>query len=228
MQESVDLGTIIYAIVVYGLPTTLFLTGLGLLFGFGLGLLLAMMRVYGSTELQWIANGYEKILRGIPILVLLFIFGWGLPGLFWFLPAEMRTLAGVILAFSLRSGAYQSQLYRGAILSVSEGQMLAARSIGMSTMQASRHIVLPQALRIAVPGFSNEYAVVIKDTAFAASVGAVDMFRIARSFSMSNPELNLLIMVTVAVIYLAFTYPVTKILGERMTRSLRKLGLGGG
>ena len=228
MQESVDLGTIITAIIVFGLPATLLLTALGLLFGFGLGLLLALMRVYGSVELQWIANGYEKVLRGIPILVLLFIFGWGLPGLFWFLPAEMRTIAGVILAFSLRSGAYQSQLYRGAILSVSEGQMLAARSIGMSTMQASRHIVLPQALRIAVPGFSNEYAVVIKDTAFAAAVGVVDMFRISRSFSMSYPDLNLMIMVTVAVLYLLCTLPVTNIFGERMTRSLRKLGLGGG
>ncbi len=228
MQESVDLGTIITAIIVFGLPATLFLTALGLVLGFVFGLLLALMRVYGSVELQWIANGYEKILRGIPILVLMFIFGWGLPGLFFFLPAEMRTLAGVILSLSLRSAAYQSQLYRGAILSVSEGQMLAARSVGMSTMQASRYIVLPQALRIAVPGFSNEYAVVIKDSAFAAAVGVPEMFRISRSFSMSNPELNLLIMVTVAVIYLAFTFPVTKILGERMTRNLRKLGLGGG
>ncbi len=228
MQESVDLGTIITAIIVFGLPATLFLTAFGLVLGFVFGLLLALMRVYGSIELQWIANGYEKVLRGIPILVLLFLFGWGLPGLFWFLPAEVRTLAGVILAFSLRSAAYQSQLYRGAILSVSEGQMLAARSIGMSTMQASRHIVLPQALRIAVPGFSNEYAVVIKDTAYAAAVGIPEMFRISRSFSMSYPDLNLMIMVTVAVIYLVFTFPVTNILGERMTRNLRKLGLGGG
>lgn len=134
MQESVDLWTLINSIVVYGLPTTLFLTAIGLILGFLLGLMLAMMRVYGILELQWLANGYEKILRGIPILVLMFIFGWGLPGLFWFIPAELRTLAGVIVALSLRSGAYQSQLIRGAILSVNVGQMQAARSIGMSEM----------------------------------------------------------------------------------------------
>ncbi|MHA2179778.1 MAG: ABC transporter permease subunit [Candidatus Thorarchaeota archaeon] len=110
MQESVDLWTIINSIIVYGLPTTLFLTGIGLIFGFLLGLILALMRVYGIAEMRWLANGYEKILRGIPILVLMFIFGWGLPGMFWFVPAEFRTLVGVILSLSLRSGAYQSQL----------------------------------------------------------------------------------------------------------------------
>ncbi|MFW9808992.1 MAG: amino acid ABC transporter permease [Candidatus Thorarchaeota archaeon] len=228
MQESVDLWTIINSIIVYGLPATLFLTAVGLIFGFILGLMLALMRVYGIVEFQWLASGYEKILRGIPILVLMFLFGWGMPGLFWFVPAEFRTLAGVILALSLRSGAYQSQLIRGAILSVSEGQMMAARSIGMTEMQASRHIILPQALRIAVPGWSNEYAVLIKDSSFAAAVGIVEMFRIAQSNLQSYPGLWIPIMVTVAFVYLIFTLPVTKVVGERQTKKLRELGLGGG
>ncbi|MHA2085587.1 MAG: amino acid ABC transporter permease [Candidatus Thorarchaeota archaeon] len=228
MQESADLWTIINSIIVFGLPATLFLTALGLVIGFGLGLMLAMMRVYGSIELQWIANGYEKILRGIPILVLMFIFGWGFPGLFFFLPAQIRTLAGVILSLSLRSGAYQSQLYRGAILSVSEGQMQAARAIGMSQLQASRHIILPQALRIAVPGFSNEYAVVIKDSSFASAVGVPELFRIAHANAQSYPMIWIPIMFAVALIYLVFTLPFTKYIGERMTKRLRSLGLGGG
>jgi polar amino acid transport system permease protein len=158
----------------------------------------------------------------------MFIFGWGVPSLFWFVPAEYRTLTGVILALSLRSGAYQSQLIRGAILSVDEGQMKAARSIGMTEMQASRHIILPQALRIAVPGWSNEYAVLIKDSSFAAAVGIVEMFRIAQSNLQSYPGLWIPIMVTVAFIYMMFTLPVTKIVGERQTKKLRDLGLGGG
>ncbi|MGY5881335.1 MAG: amino acid ABC transporter permease [Candidatus Thorarchaeota archaeon] len=227
MQESVDLGTIIYSIIIYGLPATLLLTALGLIIGFCLGLMLALMRTYGEHEIQWLADGYEKILRGIPILVLIFIFSWT-PGLFWFIPAELRILTGVVLALSLRSAAYQSQLYRGAILSVSEGQMQAARAIGMSTMEASRYIVLPQALRIAVPGFSNEYAVVIKDSSFASGVGIVELFRIGRSNAMLYPELWIPIMLIVAIIYLIFTYPITKYAGEKMTSKLRSLGLGGG
>jgi polar amino acid transport system permease protein len=203
------------------------LTALGLVLGFGLGLMLALMRTYGTVELQWIANGYEKILRGIPILVLIFIFSWT-PSLFWFVAAEFRLLAGVVLAFALRSAAYQSQLYRGSIMSVSEGQMQAARAIGMSTWSASRHIVLPQALRIAVPGFSNEYAVVIKDSSFASAVGIVEIFRIGRSNAQLYPELWIPIMLIVAILYLIFTYPITKYAGEKMTNQLRALGLGGG
>ncbi|MFW9800960.1 MAG: ABC transporter permease subunit, partial [Candidatus Thorarchaeota archaeon] len=136
-------------------------------------------------------------------------------------------LAGVVLSLSLRSGAYQSQLYRGAILSVSEGQMLAARSLGMSQMQASRHIVLPQALRIAVPGFSNEYAVIIKDSAYASAVGITEMFRISHSNAQNYPELWIPIMFVAAIIYLIFTIPVTKYIGERQTKKLKNLGLGG-
>jgi polar amino acid transport system permease protein len=228
MQASVDLWTLISSIIIYGLPATLFLTLLGLVLGFLLGLALALMRVYGLIELRMIASGYEKVLRGIPILVLMFIFGWGVPGLFWFIPAELRPISGVILALALRSGAYQSQLYRGAILSVQEGQLQAARSIGMSQVQASRHIILPQALRIAVPGFSNEYAVIIKDTAYAAAVGVPEMFRISRAFSMTYPQFWIPIMFTVALIYLVFTFPVTKLIGERQTKKLKNLGLGGG
>jgi polar amino acid transport system permease protein len=202
------------------------------------------MRVYGRIELRWsegeieeeplvlnfgyLADGYEKILRGIPILVLMMLFGWGMPNLFWYISAEYRTLAGVILALALRSGAYQSQLYRGAILSVNEGQMMAARSIGMTQFQASRHVILPQALRIAVPGFSNEYAVIIKDSAYAAVVGVAEMFRISRAFSMTYLEFWIPIMFTVALVYMIFTIPVTKFIGERQTKKLRNLGLGGG
>ena len=227
MQESVDLAVIIENIIIFGLPATLFLTALGLVIGFGLGLSLALMRVYGNSEMRWIAEGYEKILRGIPILVLMFIFGWGLPNLFWFLPVEYRTLTGVILSLALRSGAYQSQIYRGSILSVSTGQMLAAQSIGMSWLQASRHIILPQALRIAIPGFANEYAVVIKDSSFASAVGVPELFRIAHSNAQSYPMLWIPIMAAVAFIYLIFTMPITKYIGDRQRIILRNLGLGG-
>ena len=78
MQESVDLWTIVTSIIVYGLPTTLLLTALGLIIGFCLGLILALMRTYGVYEMRFLADGYEKILRGIPILVLIFIFSWNL------------------------------------------------------------------------------------------------------------------------------------------------------
>jgi polar amino acid transport system permease protein len=216
-------------IIMNGLAITLFLTALGLLGGFVLGLSLAIMRVYGSKELGWLASGYEKLFRGIPILILIFIFAFGMPGLFWFIPHPLtRILVSVILALALRSGAYQSQIFRGAILSVNLGQMEAARALGMSRIRAFRHVILPQALRLAVPSWSNEYAVVIKDTSFAFEVGIIEMTKWAYRWGTNFPELWTLSMGVLAITYFLFTFPVTKLFGERQIKKLKELNIGGG
>ncbi|MFX0153427.1 MAG: amino acid ABC transporter permease [Candidatus Hodarchaeota archaeon] len=216
-------------IILTGLPNTLLLTALGLLFGFILGLTLALMRIYGSKELMWLASGYEKILRGIPILVLIFILAFGIPmQFFWFIDPLQRPLFSVILALALRSAAYQSQIFRGAILSVNPGQMEASLSLGMNKFKAFRHIIFPQALRLAVPSWSNEYAVVLKDSSFAYAVGVIEMTKAAYRVSSNFPELWALSMGIVAIAYFLFTFPVTKLFGERQTKKLKELGMGGG
>ena len=228
MSNTPNIQTIFFYILTEGLFATLALTALGLLIGFAIGLLLALMRVYGPTEIGWFASGYEKLFRGIPVLVLIFIFSFGIPGLFSYLKPLERPIAGVILALGLRSGAYQSQIFRGAILSVNPGQMEAARAIGMNGFQSFRHIVFPQAIRLAVPSWSNEYAVVIKDSSFAYGVGIVEMTRVAFDIAANFPLLMPLSMAIVAIIYLIFTYPVTKLFGERQTKKLKDFGMGGG
>jgi len=216
-------------IIIKGLGVTLYLTALGLLGGFAIGLSLAIMRVYGGIELNWFASGYEKLFRGIPILILIFIFAFGMPDLFWYILHPLnRVQASVILALALRSGAYQSQVFRGAILSVDKGQMEAARALGMSQFKALRHVILPQALRLAVPGWSNEYAVVIKDTSFAFQVGIIEMTKWAYRYGTNYPDLWIVSMGVLAVTYFLFTFPVTKLFGEQQTKKLKKLGIGGG
>jgi len=219
---------IFFYILTTGLPVTLMLTLFGLLIGFTLGLILALMRVYGAKEVGWLASGYEKLFRGIPLLILIFIFTFGIPSLFWYLEPLERPIAGVVLALGLRSGAYQSQIFRGAILSVNPGQMEAGRALGMSGIQSFRHVVFPQALRLAIPGWSNEYAVVIKDSSFAYAVGIIEMTKAALRISANFPELWALSMGLVAILYFIFTYPVTKLFGERQTKKLKDLGMGGG
>jgi len=215
-------------IIINGLAITLLLTVVGLLGGFILGLSLALMRVYGGKELNWFASGYEKLFRGIPILILIFIFAFGMPDLFWYISHPLnRVLASVILALALRSGAYQSQIFRGAILSVNLGQMEAARALGMSRIRALRHVILPQALRLAVPGWSNEYAIVIKDTSFAFEVGVIEMTKWAYRYGTNYPELWILSMGVLAITYFLFTFPVTKLFGERQIKKLKELGIGG-
>ena len=223
-----DFLFIIAYTLVNGLPATLLLTALGLLFGFILGLILAIMRIYGEIELQWIASGYEKLFRGIPLIVLIFIFAFGMPGIFWYLDPIQRTGASVVLALALRSAAYQSQIFRGAILSVNPGQMDAALSLGMSRYLSFRYIIFPQALRLAVPSWSNEYAVVIKDSSFAYAVGIIEMTRVAGRVSANYPVIWAPTMGILAILYFLVTYPVTKFIGEKQSKKLKDLGMGGG
>jgi len=223
-----DLFDIFFYIIYHGLFNTLLLTALGLLGGFLLGIILAIMRVYGAKELIWLSSGYEKLLRGIPILVLIYIFAFGMPDLFWYLDLLDRPLASVILALALRSGAYQSQIFRGAILSVNPGQMEASRALGMSKIQSFRSIIMPQALRLAVPSWTNEYAVVIKDSSFAYAVGIVEMTKAGYDLGVGFTDLWALSIGVVAILYFLFTYPVARVFGERQTKKLKKLGMGGG
>ncbi|MFW9862212.1 MAG: amino acid ABC transporter permease [Candidatus Thorarchaeota archaeon] len=229
MQEAQNLFDILILIMIRGLPTTMALTLLALFFGFAVGIVLALTRVYGPKPLGWLCQGYETIFRGIPLLVLLMIFGIGLSRFFaWAGPGVGALFVGAIVALALRSAAYQSEIFRGGILSVDPGQMMAARSVGMSELQSTRHIILPQALRLSMPGWANEYAVVIKDSSLAVSIGVMEIIYHSDAFRWVYPEHFFGIIVVVAIIYFLLTYPVTKYVGESMTTKLRQLGLGGG
>ena len=229
MQGSEGLYDILLQVIGRGLVTTLALTLISLAIGFLIGTGLALMRVYGPVELRWVAIGYEKIFRGIPLLILLFLFGAALLWMFMWAGSVISALfVAAVFALALRSAAYQSELFRGAILSVDPGQMMAARSMGMNELQATRHIILPQAFRLSLPGWTNEYAVVIKDSSLASAIGVTEILYHAQAYQLTYPALFLGIVLIISLIYFGFTYPVTKYVGESMTTRLRRLGLGGG
>ena len=229
MQETESLLDILLTIAVRGLSTTLALTLISLAVGFVVGTALALMRVYGPVDLRYIARGYETVFRSIPLLVLLFIFGAALLGLFmWTGSVASALFTAAVFALALRSAAYQSELFRGAIMSVDPGQMMAAQSMGMTDLQATRHIILPQAFRLSLPGWTNEYAVVIKDSSLASAIGVPELLYHGQAFFNTYPALFLGIILVITIIYFVFTYPITKYVGESMTQKLRDLGLGGG
>jgi len=191
-----------------GLPTTILLTlgllGVGLLLGFSI----AFAQVYGYRPLRWLCRGYEQLFRGIPALVLILIFHSGLARSFHVL---LPTFASALIALGLRSSAYQSQIFRGAIQSVSPGQMVAARSMGMSRVQAIRYVILPQAFRLSIPPWTNEYSSVLKDTSLASAIGVLELMKKA-TLLMPTVQYRegarwiLLLLVVVALIYLVLTY----------------------
>lgn len=162
-----------------GIFVTLGLTAAGLGIGVLMGLPMAIGQVY-STGIWWldkVMKGFIAVFvwffRGLPILVLLFLFYFGI-----FPALGMGDLAPFLVGavvLGLRGAAYQSQIFRGAIQSINEGQMTAARSLGMTKLSAIRNIILPQSFRIALPGWSNEYPNILTDSAVCYAIGVAEL-----------------------------------------------------
>ncbi len=188
-------------LLLQGALVTLELTISLLALGFFLGALVAIGQVYGPRPIALPCFAYERFFRAMPILVLLIVFYYGLE----FLKIDLTAFGTAVLVFGLHSSAYQSQIFRGAIQSISCGQMLAARAIGLTRGQAILYVILPQALRIAIPGWSNEYSGVLKDTSFVFAIGVTELARQGWQIVARTREV-FLIFIAVALVYLLLTY----------------------
>lgn len=191
-----------------GSIVTFKLIGGSLFLGLILGIPMAIGQVYGNKYIAGLISFYVWFFRGIPVLVLLFLFYFGL---FMFLGFNLTAFTAAILVLGFRSAAYQSQIFRGSIQSIGEGQMLAARSLGMSKIQAIWNIILPQTLRISIPGWSNEYSIILKDSAVTYAIGLIEIIT-RGSFIAVRTYKPMPIYLTCAVIFLILTYGGVKVL----------------
>ncbi|MFB3886743.1 MAG: amino acid ABC transporter permease [Thermodesulfobacteriota bacterium] len=176
--------------------------------GFLLGVLLAVGLVYGRPYIRRLFNLYVWFFRGVPLLVLLFLFYFGL---FTMLGINISAFVAALIVLGLISAAYQSQIFRGGILSLPEGQLKAARALGLSDTKSIFFIILPQALRLSIPGWSNEYSIVLKDSAVAYALGVAEVMARAH-FVASRTYQHLPLYFTAGVIFLILTYAGTKAL----------------
>jgi polar amino acid transport system permease protein len=167
---------------------TTYLTVLSMLFGLVIAVPLAVSRVYGGPVLRGISLAYTELIRGTPLLAQLFFLYFGLPlagiatdiGFTGEPPIPRAAAAVAIVGFTINSSAYQSEYIRSALQSVDPGQLTAARAVGMTRLQGIRHVVLPQGLRFAIPGWTNEFVYLIKYSSLAAFITVPDLFRRAR------------------------------------------------
>ena len=193
----------------HGLEVTIVLTILALFFGFLLGVLISMLRTSSNKFCQKIANLYVTIIRGTPLLVQLLI-------MYYVIFAEYRAMPKIIVAavaFSLNSGAYISEIIRGGIESVSNGQKEAARSLGLSEFYTQLYVVMPQALKNSLPSLIGEGISLFKETSIVGWIGLGDIMRGAddiRSLTATAFES----LVAAAIIYLAITLIFTKIMSK--------------
>ncbi|WP_054955840.1 ABC transporter substrate-binding protein/permease [Paenibacillus dakarensis] len=191
-----------------GVQYTLLISALGVLFGFILGLFIALMRMSGNAILKFIATAYIEIMRGTPMLVQLFIIHYSLAAF----DIKFTPIQSGILTLSLNSAAYLAEIFRAGIQGVDRGQLEAARSLGMTKRQAMRHIILPQALKGVLPAIGNEFIVIIKESSIVSFIGVMDIMYQAQilrgsTYAALNPLL------VAAVIYFILTFVLSKLLG---------------
>ena len=189
-----------------GLQTTISLTLLSLFLGTLFGILLASLRSFGKSPITYIIMVYERVFRGIPLIVIFFLLFFGLSQL----GIGLDPFTAAIMGLGFRSAAYQAQIFRGAINSIPEGQMTAALSLGMSKLSSIQYIILPQMLRLSIPGWSNEFTIVLKDTSIAFSIGVIELMRQGRYIYVRNPDSTLAILLVIALIYFILVISVNK------------------
>jgi cystine transport system permease protein len=139
--------------------------------GLALGFPVAVMRMSSHALVRWPASLYVSCMRGTPLLVQLFVIYYGLPSV----GIEFTPVTAGVLALSLNAGAYLSESLRGAINSIGQGQWRASFSLGLGYWQTLHHIILPQALRVAVPSMSNTLISLIKDTSLVSVITMTEL-----------------------------------------------------
>ncbi len=215
--------------------------------GFLLGLLIALARVYGNWFVTRVATAYIEVIRGTPLLTQLLLIYFALPALNVFLESQgMATIPidwnyyyyspgntqvtymnwGIlasIIALGINSAAYQAEYFRGAIVSLSSGQVLAAMSLGLTRRQTIRYIILPQSLRRVIPSWSNEAAYLPKYTVAAYFVGVTEIFNMAKTVA-GRILISLPVYLIVAMAFVILITSISFLL-ERIHKRTRIPGL---
>ena len=193
--------------VLKGVPITLIIAIVAIIIGSGLGLGMALVRIYKIRVLNGITAIFVSFIRGTPLLVQLYVFFYGIPVLVdwlnknWALGWDATNISPFIYAFivySLNAAAYTSEVFRAAINSISGGQMEACHSVGMTTWQGLRRVIFPQMIIMALPNMGNIFINLIKSTSLAFAIKVVEILAISKI--LANQGYNFLEMYLVAAV----------------------------
>jgi len=186
-----------------GALTTVLIACVSMALAVLLGLPIAVARLWGPRPLRWLATAYVELFRGVPVLLLIFFFYYGLPTL----GIELTAMSAAVLGFGLNYAAYEAEIYRAGIDSIPVGQWEAAASLGMGRRLAFRRIILPQAIRVVLPPMTNDFVALFKDTSLVSVIAVVELtkqYQILAKSSMKYLEMGL----CTAALYLLISVPL--------------------
>lgn len=181
-----------------GAGYTILVTLASIVAGLAIGLLMAALSTLHGKAVKLFLAAYTYVFRSIPVLVLLFIVFFGLPGA----GIRIPPFWSMVLCLGLVSGAYLAEIFRGAMAAVSEDEILAAAAMGMNRGQTFLYIILPQMFRMSIPGMINEFTSILKYTPFAYTVGIPEIMKEAMSLAAVTLR-GLEIYLAVGIIYFA-------------------------
>lgn len=199
-------------ILIPGLTMTIPLTAVSFTLALLIAVTTALVQFANVSFFKLAARFYIWVIRGIPLLVQLYVVFYGLPRL----GIVITPFPAAVIVFSINEGAYAAEIIRAALESVPVGQLEAGYCAGMSYLQTMRRIVLPQALRTAFPSLSNSLIAMVKDTSLAANITVTEMFMVTQRIVARTYE-PLALYIEIGLIYLMFSTVLTKVqrLGER-------------
>jgi polar amino acid transport system permease protein len=204
-----------------GMIVTVVLSLMTVFLGSIIGLVATFLQQSQKKSLKAVANIYTQVIRGTPLLVQLYIWLYGLPLIGISLPTlpflgdvyGSREFLTAVVALSINSGAYICELLRGGLESIDKGQREAGRSLGLSRKETMKSVIIPQAIRVVLPGLGNEFIAMIKESSIVSVVGIFDVMYTsnivkAATYSIFEP------LIIVAIIYFFLTYSLTGIMKQ--------------
>lgn len=211
-----------YKQLLSGLGITLALALLSFAIAMVIGIIFGMFSVSPVKALRIISEVFVDVIRGIPLMILAAFIFWGIPNLVESMTGHQNPIndfvAGTI-ALSLNAGAYIAEIVRGGIQAVPAGQMEASRSLGISYSKTMRKIILPQATKIMLPNFVNQFVIALKDTTIVSAIGLVELFQTGKIIIARNYQ-SFKMYAILAVFYLIIITLLTR-LAKRLEKRIK-------
>lgn len=204
-MNRVDIIVSALPMLLKGLQVTLYIFLIAILLGFLIGLVIALLRLAPLKILNWIAKAYVDAIRGTPFIVQLFFIYFGINSL---QVISLNSTTAGIITVAINAGAYFAEIIRAGIQSIDKGQTEAARSIGFTSAQTMRYIVLPQAFRRMLPTITNQSIISLKDTSLLSVIGIADLTQQGQIQASATFE-AFKIWLAVGIIYFIIIYLLT-------------------
>jgi polar amino acid transport system substrate-binding protein len=157
-----------------GAWTTVELTVASMAFAIGLGLMLAILRVFGPRLVVWPVVAFIEVIRGTPLLIQLFMIFYGLPTI----GIRLSPIWAAVIGLGINYAAYEAENYRAGIQSIPKGQLDAALALGLTRIQTIRKIILPQAVRLVIPPVTNDFIALLKDSSLVSVITMVELTKV--------------------------------------------------